>query len=79
MPHYHIPNYHEYDFYEKYDSVRIFGSCTNITDNLRTKIILMPIESARIRASICAFDRHQNRFRSKIVARVRTEFTIFAE
>ena len=39
-----LPNYHEYEFSEKCDSGGIFGSCTNITDNLRTKLILVPVE-----------------------------------
>ena len=66
IPHYHIPDYHEYKFSEKCDSAENFGSCTNITDNLRINIILVPIESPDFALSIG--------FRTNIIDRARIEF-----
>ncbi len=37
---------------EKYEMVEIFGSCMNITKNLRTELILVPIESPEFALSI---------------------------
>ena len=52
IPHYHIPKCHEDKISEKCDPGGIFGSCANITDDLRIKIILMPIESPEFALSI---------------------------